>query len=83
MEPSLPQASESPFQLTTGSEVTNHSVEVPMIPLKNITVDTESDTVGMVPISGRAQTERGLVAISGRRAHLSARPPQSECCLLL
>jgi hypothetical protein len=48
-----------------------------------VTVDTESDTIGMAPISGRARTGRGMTTISGRRVGPAARPHTSECCLLL
>jgi hypothetical protein len=77
---------DSTVQVTSGSEIGAHSGAIPAIPLKNAVVNTESDTVGMEPISDqvRRQTGRDAASISGRRdgSH-TGRAGRSECCLLL
>jgi hypothetical protein len=62
---------DSTVEITSGSKIGVQSDAVPAIPLKNGVVNTESDTVGMVPISARRDGAR------------TGRAPRSECCLLL
>jgi hypothetical protein len=73
---------DSTVEMSSGSEIGAHSAQMPVIPLKNIVVNTDSDTVGMVPISARVSREPA--SISARRdGPQTGRARRSECCLLL